>query len=208
MEEKDLRQIIANKLTYYRKQLNLTQAELAEKINYSDKSISKWERAEGMPDIYVLTLLADIYGITVNELISDEKPRAVTVTNNKKRIIIPLLSVGLVWLVACVVFFALKVILPDLESTYLTFIFAIPVSCIIFIVFTSLWFNLFERFLSVSALVWSLTTCVYLTSLAIAHGNVRNMGLIFIVAGVLQVLALLWFWLFHNPSKKEKSESE
>ena len=44
-------QFIADNIAYYRKKMALTQLELAEKLNYSDKSISKWERAEGVPDI-------------------------------------------------------------------------------------------------------------------------------------------------------------
>lgn len=204
MEEKELRQVIAKKIAFYRRQLNLTQAELADKINYSDKSISKWERGEGLPDIYVLTLLADIYGVSVNDLVSDEIPQVVTISNPKKKYIIPLLSVGLVWLVATVVFFALKVTAPAVGLAYLSFIFAIPVSFIILIVFTSLWFNLLCRFLSVSGLIWSLTSCIYITAVLLAPAKVENMYLIYIVAAVIQVLTMLWFWLLHNPNKKER----
>ena len=58
-ENKTPEQIIAENLVYYRKASGLTQLEIAEKFNYSDKSISKWERAEGMPDIFVLKSFAD-----------------------------------------------------------------------------------------------------------------------------------------------------
>ena len=50
--------LIAENLIYYRKKAKLTQSEVAAKLCYSDKSVSKWERAEGVPDIHVLVELA------------------------------------------------------------------------------------------------------------------------------------------------------
>ena len=61
---------VAKNLVMYRKNKNLTQMELAEKINYSDKVISKWERGESLPGIEALKNLADFYEITVDDLIS------------------------------------------------------------------------------------------------------------------------------------------
>ena len=58
--EEALRRRIAENITYYRKQNGDTQAELAEKLNYSDKSVSKWERAEGTPDVYILSQIASL----------------------------------------------------------------------------------------------------------------------------------------------------
>ena len=58
--EQNVRSIIASNLTKYRKNLGLTQLELAEKLNYSDKTLSKWERGESIPDIVTLKQLASI----------------------------------------------------------------------------------------------------------------------------------------------------
>ena len=69
MADKPTRETIAANLTQYRKLYGLTQAELAEAIGYSDKSVSKWERGEGTPDIFLLLTLSEIYGVTVSELI-------------------------------------------------------------------------------------------------------------------------------------------
>ena len=66
----NLKSIITSNLIKYRKQAGLTQAQLASKLGYSDKTVSKWEREEGVPDIYILKDIADLYGITVNDLIS------------------------------------------------------------------------------------------------------------------------------------------
>ena len=56
----------------------MTQAELAERLNYSDKAISKWERAESIPDIYILKRLADMFGVTVDWLIKDNGEHPIT----------------------------------------------------------------------------------------------------------------------------------
>jgi len=201
MDDKNLTQTIAENLANYRKLNGFTQAELAEKINYSDKSVSKWERAEGVPDIYVLNLLAEIYGITVNDLISEktetplpevEKPKLKT----RQKIMVPFLSAGLVWLIASIVFFVLKVGFPDIEKSWLVFIYAIPISCIILIVFTNLWWDQISRCLSVSALVWSVSTCIFLT-----FPTIQNVYFIYVIAGILQVLVILWYLMFLNPNK-------
>ena len=61
MEEERIKSNIAKNLTAYRKRCNLTQSQLAEKINYSDKAVSKWERGEGVPDTLVLLKMCEIF---------------------------------------------------------------------------------------------------------------------------------------------------
>jgi transcriptional regulator with XRE-family HTH domain len=72
-DKNDIAKVLADNIAYYRKKLNLTQLELAEKLNYSDKSISKWERAEGVPDIYVLKELSLFFGVPIDALVSKRK---------------------------------------------------------------------------------------------------------------------------------------
>ena len=128
--EEQLRMQIAENIAYYRKQNGDTQAELAEKLNYSDKSVSKWERGDGTPDIYILAKIAALYKITVQDLLREKKvPKA-----SIRRILIYLLSIGLAWLVMTVVF-CLSQITGVLEhSSWLLFIYAIPISGIISVV--------------------------------------------------------------------------
>ena len=83
ISEEKLRENFARNLTYYRKALNLTQTDLAEKLNYSDKSISKWERGDGLPDLSVTAQLAEIFGLTVNDLIADKPRKRLMTTRNK-----------------------------------------------------------------------------------------------------------------------------
>ena len=56
-----------------RKEKQLTQADLAEKLNITNKAVSKWETGRGMPDASILLELSKILGVTVNELLSGEK---------------------------------------------------------------------------------------------------------------------------------------
>ena len=71
MQINDFRLTVAGNLIALRTKCGLTQAELGAKLNYSDKSISKWERGESVPDAYTLTKLAEIYGVSVDYILSD-----------------------------------------------------------------------------------------------------------------------------------------
>lgn len=191
MNEEELRKIIARNLAFYRKEKGLTQAELAEMINYSDKSVSKWERGDGLPDVYVLTVLAGLFNITVNDLLSPEEPRP---PKKKKRILsrrtsalIPLLASGLSWFVGTIVYFVLRLLSDEIGRLWLVFIYTAAVSDIVLVVFSHLWWSKPLSCTFVSILIWLAATCVYLTM------QLESVWLIFIVAAVLQVLALLWY---------------
>ena len=71
LNENDFKKIVVENLIYYRKLNKLTQLQLAEKLNYSDKAISKWERAESIPDIIILKQIADLFGVTVDYIITE-----------------------------------------------------------------------------------------------------------------------------------------
>ena len=74
MTLEEMKLVVASKLIKLRQQAGMTQAELGEKLNYSDKTVSKWERGESMPDAYVLMQIAAIYGTTVDGLLSENEP--------------------------------------------------------------------------------------------------------------------------------------
>jgi transcriptional regulator with XRE-family HTH domain len=218
MDELTLRKVIAENLVYYRREKGLTQAALAETLNYSDKSVSKWERGEGVPDITVLCRLAEYYGITVNDLLltpearqqAAEAAQAAEATNGEEaeatdeapaeaskkkrslrtRILVPVLSIGLVWLVAMVTFFFMEVLCPGFAYGWLIFLYAIPVSFIVATVFACIWWKQIVRFICVSGIVWSVSFSVALSIV------VPNIWLIYAVAGVLQILTVLWFIQF------------
>ena len=65
-----------------RKKENLTQIQLAEKLNITDKAVSKWERGKALPDTSIMLELCDILCISVNELLSGEK---MSMENDKRQ---------------------------------------------------------------------------------------------------------------------------
>ena len=187
--EEKLRENFARNLTHYRKASGLTQTELAEKLNYSDKSVSKWERGDGLPDLTVTAQIAEIFGLTVNDLLADKPRRKLMNTHNK--IIITLLSMGIAWLVATVLFFLFEMTLPGVYNWWLLYIYAIPISAIVGIVFSCIWWKKIHIFASISTLIWSVALCIMLTVSVFIHEP--KIYLIFIVAAVVQVMTILWF---------------
>lgn len=199
-QEKDLKDILASNLTFYRKNAKLTQLDIAEKFHYSDKAVSKWERGESAPDIFVLKSLADFYGITINDLLK-EKPRIVKPSNKKiKHIIITALSVTLAFLVATVFYVLFTFIFTatsiDPKYTWLAYIVAIPISFIICIVFSAIWGNKLLTTIAISGLIWTATLTVYLPIELLTP--FPNLGLLWIIPFPLQLMAILWFFLKNN----------
>lgn len=208
MDEITVRRNIADNISRFRKESGLTQTELAEKINYSDKSVSKWERGDGVPDVYVLASLAELFGVSVNDIVyspSDAIMSGKSIQRGylkkqklKKHILVTMLSVGLVWFVAAVVFVTLKLIFPHSSGVWLAFIYACPVAFIVLLIFSKLWFNPIPTFISVSALSWTLVMSVHLSVKLLVNMTLENIYLIYIVAGVFQILVILWFILMER----------
>lgn len=189
-----LKSRIAQNITFYRELSGDTQLELAEKLNYSDKSVSKWERADGIPSIFVLTRIADLYGITVNDLLAEQPQKPSRPTKNRyNHFIITLMSFGLVWLVATFIFVILKIAFPTFPAGYV-YLFAIPANAIVAIVFTCLWWQRITRFFSICVLIWSSVVCL------VVCVPLENMHLFYILAGVFQVLVVLWFMMKKNKN--------
>ena len=195
MEEQDqLAVTIGKNLTRLRKLANMTQLELAEKLNYSDKSVSKWEQGNGIPDVRILMQLAELFGVSIDDLVKEHDERRMIPRNEKRkqRLITVLLSVGLCWLVAVVVFVGFLLFGSDLKFGWLSFIYAVPASSIIVLVFSCVWHWKWIRVMSVSLLIWSVISCFYLTALVAGY----NAWQLFLIGIPLQVLALFFLvWL-------------
>ena len=200
INEEQFKALVAKNLANYRKINNLTQLGLAEKLSYSDKAISKWERGESLPDLYTLQRIADLYGITINDLAYEKqeiiKPKTIKKTNH---LFVTLLSCLLVWFIATLTFVSLMLI-PATSSydNWLTFIIAIPVFFIVLTVFACLWYKNVFRCISVSGIVWGLVVTLQI----ILHlNNLKNNSLIYIIAAVFQILVILWFIMLAYQKK-------
>lgn len=186
----DIKFIIAKNIAELRKANGYTQISLAEKLNYSDKAISKWERGESIPEIGVLKEIADLFGVTLDYLVQKEHSQTTNTggkVSNHNHAFITGISVLLVWLVATLAF----VIIDYSSNTsdhWLAFIWAVPVSFIVWLVLNSVWFNRRLNFLIVSFLAWSMIAALYLTFLPFGF----NIWLVFVVGIPGQIIILLW----------------
>jgi transcriptional regulator with XRE-family HTH domain len=208
----NLKKTITSNLIKYRKQAGLTQAQLASKLGYSDKTVSKWEREEGVPDIYILKEIADLYSVTVNDLITPApklgdkiKKTANKVLTKRNKLLIALLAIGLVWFVAVSAYVILDLSIPNIKSVFLSniYVYAIPVSCIVAIVFNGIWGKKWVNIFLVSGLIWTTTLSLYLT----LKPYLEKMYKLFIIAVPLQVLTILFFLLDIKHNKVEKENT-
>lgn len=165
----ELKLATASNIIKLRTGAGMTQAELGEKLNYSDKTVSKWERAESVPDAWVLKQLGEIFGVTVDYLISshDEWEGVPGKKETEPEInfssgVVTLVSIIGIWTLALLVF----VIFWALGSLqWLLFAAAVPVTLITLLVFNSVWRHGRENKWIVAGLVLSLLLLIYLTLL-------------------------------------------
>lgn len=191
----DIKDCFAQNLIKYRKSLNLTQAELAEKLNYSDKAVSKWERAESIPDIYTIKNIADFFETKIDSLISEPKNDRPKVNYNlgKKRTIICLAATAIVWLVAIVFYAFIHIIFPSVSNTWLSFIYAIPVTAIVLLVFTSVWGKSLGNVIIISLLIWSILLTVYLTLIHSLPFPPKQLWEIFLIGIPAEGVIVFWY---------------
>ena len=213
-KSEEIKRNIAKNLVAYRKQAHLTQAELAEKINYSDKAVSKWERAEGIPDVLVLCELAQLYGVTVNDFLIEHVEQPPQKPKGKsfwaRRWLITLLSAGLVFLIATLITVIWLLVEPSttVPVAKYTFLAAVPVALIVVLVFSCIWGKLWQRCVVVSALIWTL--CVLSQVLLRWVGALTNAWLTYLVGAALQVLVIMWYLLafFRKKSKAKNTDAD
>ena len=199
-KENNQQELLAKNLAYYRKASGLTQLELAEKFNYSDKSVSKWERGEGFPDVFVLKSLADFYGITIDDFYLEEKKKISSQNHSlTKQVYIKLLSVGIGWLVVLMTFIGLTFLPPEAKyQNWLTFVYGSLITGIILLVWDYIYHHRLLRVIDTSIIIWTGIASVYLTLLVILN---LNQPLLFVIGVPLEILEILWF-LFRRNKKK------
>ncbi len=180
----------------------MTQLELAEILNYSDKAVSKWERGESIPDVITLKAIADLFGVTVDYLITehlpDEKRKgSKTIRNNK--IFITLISVVGVWILGTCVFAVSSIVG---EGLWVSFIACVPASCLVLMIFNSIWGKPKLNLLCISAMMWSLLVTLYVIFLVYCEWD---LWAIFLV-GIPAQLALSLGLGIRKPKSKSKKE--
>lgn len=189
---KDVKVVVAKNLTSLRKANGLTQVELAEKLNYSDKAVSRWEHGETMPDINVLYELCEFYGITMNDLVdeeykADEHAKGQERNANAYRIWLGIISASAVWLFFTVSFVYSRMMLDT--AYWLSFVWAVPVSTVLLLYICKRVFGWIVRFILSSVVVWTAIAAAYLHML-VSFG--ANLWMIFLVGVPLQAMFFIW----------------
>lgn len=190
MDEMTLRKTIGKNIALYRKAHQDTQAALGQKLSYTDKAVSKWERGESLPDIYVLSKIAELYGITVGNLIGETKPEIQA--SPYMRLFIFLFSAALTFVIATVLIVAFELFHVPF-NTWLFLLYAATITALLAVVFSSLWWNLWVQLSSWSALIWLGGLTVLLT----VPGIVAAKSLL--ICGALQVAVT--FWILYRRSR-------
>ena len=220
-ENKDMNAIIGKNLLKLRKNMKLTQLEVAEKFNYSDKSISKWEKGESLPSVEVLCELAQFYGVSLdvltkefdeNETIETSRELKTKIKKTKTprmfspKLMITLLSVGAVWLFATILFVVLKLCIDI--NYYMSFMWALVASFVILIVFNSIWGRMRYLFIILTVLLWCLLASLQLQILIPTGINIWP---VYFLGIPLQILIILWGALVKKPKgyyKKVKTNEQ
>jgi len=219
MDDEKLKLRIGANIAAYRKRAGLTQAGLAEKLNYSDKAVSKWERGESIPDVLTLMHLSEQFDITVNDLLADpnELPgnpgkleKAMTQVSEKalkrkaNKNVILALSSTLVWFVALLAFVLLSSF--DFLDRYscLLFFYAIPANAIVLLSLRSAWHDFRWNKALISIIVWGSLLSIYITILAVFRFHFWKLFLLGIPG---QIAIFLWFRMF-RPVKEKEEETQ
>ena len=220
MVDENVKYRIGANIAAYRKRDGLTQASLAEKLNYSDKAVSKWERGESVPDVLTLMQLAELFGITVNELVCD--PNALPENSDSKlekampqvsekalkrkanKNVIQALSSTLVWFIALSAFVILSSF--DFLEAYscLLFFVAIPANAIVLLSLRSAWRDFRWNQMLISLITWGSLLSIYMIILTVYHYHFWKLFLLGIPG---QIAIFLWFRMF-RPSKNDKKEKQ
>ncbi len=188
----DIKAIIAKNISELRVASGMTQLTLAEKLNYSDKAVSKWEHGESLPDITVLVSIAELFGVSLDYLVKEnhspkDMPIKKRIMHKYSRGVITMVSLVSIWLAAVLIFVLISLIFKEATHQWLTFIYAIPVTSIVWLVLNSVWFNTKRNYLIISLLMWSVLICIQLTLYIFGI----RVELIYLVGGPAQIIILL-----------------
>ena len=215
MNDEKLKLQLGANISSYRKRIGLTQVGLAEKLNYSDKAVSKWERGESIPDVPTLVQLGELFGVTVDELLTDpnalpentskvekvmEKAVEKTLKRKANKNIILGLSSLLVWFIALLLFVVVSSI--GLPYSWMAFIYAIPADAIVMLSLRSAWRDFRWNQTLISVIVWGCILSIYMSLLVFLDLNIWKLFLLGIPG---QIAIIMWFRMFYTPGKEKKN---
>lgn len=215
MNDEKLRARLGANIASYRKQQGMTQLNLADKLNYSDKAVSKWERGESIPDVLTLVQLAELFGVSVNDLLTDpnslpensgamvermEKAVEKTLKRKADKLSILGLSSLLVWFVALLIFVVVSSL--GIAKSWVAFFYAIPADAIVMLSLRSAWHDFRWNKTLISIIIWGGLLSIYVSLLLFVNANIWKLFLLGIPG---QMAVLLWFRMFRKQPKEENN---
>lgn len=209
-DESEFKTDFGARLTAVRKEMNLTQQQLAEKINYSDKAVSKWERGESVPDIYTVCDICDKLGTSLDYLCGRDIPfEEQSIKKQKSKsdkrkavsIFVPAISVFGVLFLCSTLYFILKNISVTADYAFLAFGLSVPVAFTVLLVLSFVWWHYREQFICLSGLIWSVGIFAY--EILKKFTALQYSSYFFISCAILQIIAILVF-VFARALKANK----
>lgn len=212
MDSEKIKLMIGSNIVSYRKHMGFTQAELAEKLNYSDKAVSKWERGESIPDVLTMMQLAEHLDVPVEVLLRDPNALPQQVGNpiekamvqvsqkalkrKANKNIILALSSTLVWFVALLLFVVLSSF--SIEKTWLAFFYAVPANAIVLLSLRSAWHDFRWNQALIAVIMWGCLVSIHISLLVFIQFNAWK---IFLLGIPGQIAIFLWFRMFRKVEK-------
>lgn len=191
-KEEQLATVIGDNITYYRKKMNLTQLELAEKLGYSDKSISKWERKEGIPSVFVLQELSAFFGITLNDIVKEVKIQK-PFKENKRLISFFYASISFF---LSLVLFALGLIFEVNYDTWKVIIYGVSGSALTMFIFSIVNKHRLEMYVYLSIFVWLIAISLFFEI------KIENNYIIFLIAAPIHIFSLYLMKIIYLNKRK------
>ncbi len=188
----DLKLIIASNIIKLRTDAGMTQGDLGEKLNYSDKSISKWERAESLPDANVLKQMSEIFGVSVDYLFNShdewepKQDKKKTEDENKKQFnlkAVEWIAICGIWTFAFFLFILFWIILDSFY--WIVFFSAFPIGMLTRLVLNSVWNKGRNNRIIISIFIFSILLLIYV---ALIKFNIWQIFLLMIPVAIILYL--------------------
>lgn len=185
---------ISTNIVFYRRQFQMTQLELAQRLNFSDKLISSWERGERTPDIYALVSLSNLFGVSLDTLITkQQKPSKLGVQKGTIAYFYALIPILLMSIL-----FGLFILFEVPFKSWKLFIYALPMSSLVLFVFFLIWRRFVQMYVYLSSFIWTLALSLFVTF-------PKDNFLYFIIAIPIYAFSMyLMYILLHAKKRKLK----
>lgn len=190
--DKSIRLIIAKNISGLRKREHMTQAELAEKLYYSDKAVSKWERAESLPDAEMLYQIAQIFQVEIQYLFTEHEDLGFTIEEQnrlkKKEAGYRCLFIISVVIILFTMFLTILIGTMDYlgASNSSIFLFFLPLIPTVLLIVNLIMGRKRLNLVFVSLIIWTIAEAFYV------YFSKFNLTILFAIALVLEIAILLW----------------